>query len=788
MGRSLGLAPGLRSPERITVFIAFGVAAIALAALVGWQIGAVPLTSVFVGSVALQPQTAVALILGAVGLVASAMGRIRISRLAAALLLAACTIWLWADLTRRALPLDLAFFREAVLAQSPPPRWLGRPSLLTCVIVSLFALALLAAQAGARRVRILALAAATLGVLIASAAVLPYILHDSSHLAILRQELRIALNTGVAAGALCGGALILMRDIGWVRLFSGHDERGRMARLLAPVALVPVGIGFLANVGVRTGLYGPDVRMLLIIELTACALLLMAFWVAQTLGRERTERDNLAGALERSTVVVVDGHGRIRYWPPACEAFYGWTAAEAFGRRPGEFFIPDGVARRDETREAIREHGEWRGEARHVTKSGEDRWVSIHWVRQAAVPDDESRVVGTITDITGLKLAAASLQESQERLRLAVGAYDLGIADADLASGKLIAEEGFEKLLGLPPGGLGGDLNKLRGMVVSADPGRDADIAAHRPQQLDDVQMRRADGEVRDFHGVRRFFYSPQGAHVRTIGIYRDVTDERRAQRELALRGDHLAQLRSELAHVSRLSAMGEMAAALAHELNQPLTAIGNSVGALKLMLRDGGQALDDAARARVVRAAEQAEGQAVRAGEIVRRLRDFIARGEADARIEALQPLIEDAVALGAPDAKAEAIEVRFQFSPRARRVLADRIQLQQILVNLVRNAAEAMKDAPPPHVLTVATAARRGMAEISVKDTGPGVSPEIAKQLFSPFLSTKTSGMGVGLSICRRIVEAHGGRMWLEESRGGGADFRFTVPAATKDLSHAE
>jgi len=785
---SLALAPGLRPPERITVFIALGVTAVSVAAVVGWQVGNVPLTSVFVGSVALQPATALALMLGSIGLGAAAAGHIRTSRLAAAPLLAICVAWLWADLTRHALPTDLVFYREAVLAQSPRPLWPGRPSLLTCVVTALFALALLGASAGAKPARLLAVGAASLGALIAGASILPYALQDPSHLAVLRQDLRIALNTTVAVGALCAGVMILARDTGWARLFTSHDERARMARLLTPVALVPVGIGALANVGVRTGLYGADVRMLLIIELSACALLFMAFWAARMLGRERTERDNLAGALARSTVVVVDGDGRIRYWPPACEAFYGWAAAEALGRRPGEFFIPDGVAKREETREAIREHGEWRGEARHVTKTGEDRWVSIHWVRQDVVPGAEMRIVGTITDITGLKRAAASLEESQERLRLAVSAYDLGIADADLVSAKLVAEEGFERLLGLPPGGLVGDLDKLRSMVVSADPNRDADIAARRPQQFDDVRMRRADGAVRDFHGVRRFFYSPQGAHVRTIGIYRDVTEERRAQRELALRGDHLAQLRSELAHVSRLSAMGEMAAALAHELNQPLTAIGNSVGALKLMLRDGGKALDDVARARVVRAAEQAEGQAVRAGEIVRRLRDFIARGEADARIEALQPLIEDAVALGAPDARADAIEVRFKFSPRARLVLADRIQVQQILVNLVRNAVEAMRDAPRPHVLTITTTARKGMAEIAVKDTGPGISEDIAKQLFSPFLSTKTSGMGVGLSICRRIVEAHGGRMWLEEPLGGGADFRFTVPVATKDLSHAE
>jgi signal transduction histidine kinase len=385
------------------------------------------------------------------------------------------------------------------------------------------------------------------------------------------------------------------------------------------------------------------------------------------------------------------------------------------------------------------------------------------------------------------ELAEASLRESQERLRLAVGAYDLGIADADLTTGKLIAEGGFERLLGLPEGGLEGDIDRLRAIVVSADPARDDDIAAGRQQQADSVRMRRADGEIRDFQGVRRFFYSPEGAHVRTIGIYRDVTEERRAQEELALRGDRLTELRAELAHVSRLSAMGEMAAALAHELNQPLTAIGNSVGALKIMLGDGGEALDDAARARVVRAASQAEGQAVRAGEIVRRLRDFIARGEADARIEELNPLIEDAVALAAPNAKAQQVEVRLKLSPRADRVLADRIQIQQILVNLIRNAIEAMRDTVLPRLLIISTATRRGMVEVSVRDNGPGMTPDFAQRLFSPFLSTKTTGMGVGLSICRRIVEAHGGRMWLEWSESG-ADFRFTIPSASKEHHHAE
>ena len=703
-------------------------------------------------------------------------------------MLAACLVWLWADAARAPLPLDLLLYRDQVLAQRPLPVWPGRPSIVTCAVNALFAASLLGVGMRQPRLRSLAVAAASLGALIASLSLLPYLLQDSSPLLILHQSLRIALNTTVAVGGLCLGVLVLMRDAGWVRLVVGSGERARLARLLAPVALVPIGFGALANLGMRAGFYGADMRMLLIVVLSAGALLVLVFWAAQRLARERGERAALSGALDNTTVIVCDPEARITHWPSACERLYGWSAREVIGTDAGDLLSLETPERRAAIRALLRRNGEWRGELRQRTKSGEIRWFANHWVMQDGDPDLGPRLIGTIIDITDLKLAEASLRESQERLALAVEVYELGIVDVDVTSRTLVAEAGFERLLGVPPGGLGGDIEKLRAMMVEADPDRDADIAAGKPQQIDDIRIRRPDGEVRDFHGVRRFFYSPKGVHIRTIGIYRDVTDERRAQKELALRGDRLTELRSELAHVSRLSAMGEMAAALAHELNQPLTAIGNSVGALKIML-GGGRELDDVTRARVVRAADQAEGQAVRAGEIVRRLRDFIARGEADARIEALAPLIEDAIALGAPNARSDQIEVRLELSPEADRVLADRIQLQQIMVNLIRNATEALRDVPTPRVLTVSTTVNRGMVEVSVRDSGPGVAPDFAKRLFSPFLSTKTTGMGVGLSICRRIVEAHGGRMWLDETpEGGGADFRFTIPLVSEELRHAE
>jgi len=782
-----GLSQLLRRPEDFVVIIAFGVIAIAIAALIGWRLANDTLTSVVPGAVALQPMTGVALIVGSIGLLAATCKLPNISRLAGVVLLATCVVWLSAYALARELPIDLLIFRTQVLAQKPAPLWPGRPSIITCSVVASFAISLLGMGARRSQVRLAAVGAASVGVLLASTSLLPFLLQDASQLAIRHQGLRIALNTSVGLGALCIGVLILKRDTGWVKLVAGGGERGRIARLLTPVALVPIGLGTIANLGVRFGVYGPDVRMLVIIVLDAVALLFLAFWAAQMLGNERSASDGLTNALERSTVMIVDAEGKIRHWAPACETLYGWTAKEVLGRRPDEFLDVEAPCVAEARRAAIHETGEWRGEVRHFTKTGDVRWVALQWVRQPGNSDREERVIGTISDITDLKLAEASLRESQERLRLAVDAYDLGIADADIVSRTLIADAGFERLLALPPGGLKGGVDMLNAMVVAANPHRDADIAAHKAQQLDDVRMRRADGEIRDFHGVRRFFYGPDGAHIRTIGIYRDVTEELQARHELALRGDHLAQLRSELAHVTRLSTMGEMAAALAHELNQPLTAIGNSVGALKIMLGDGSGALDEVARGRVVRAANQAETQAVRAGEIVRRLRDFIARGEADARIEELDRLIEDAVALGAPNAKADGMEIRYDFSPKAGCIIADRIQIQQIVVNLVRNAVEAMRDAPRPHVLEISTLAKRGMVEVSVHDNGPGISPEFAKQLFSPFLSTKSDGMGVGLSICRRIVEAHGGRMWLEESYGSGADFRFTVPLATKERRHA-
>jgi two-component system sensor kinase FixL len=263
-------------------------------------------------------------------------------------------------------------------------------------------------------------------------------------------------------------------------------------------------------------------------------------------------------------------------------------------------------------------------------------------------------------------------------------------------------------------------------------------------------------GEMRS--GRRRFF----------TGFIRDLTEPQDAERRLQ-------DMQSELIHVSRLTSMGEMASALAHELNQPLSAIASYMKGSVRLLDSGAPDLD-----RVRTALTAAGDQALRAGEIIRRLRAFVGKGEAAMRIEALPKLIEEAGALAMMGARDSGVRLDFNLSPQAGLVLADKVQIQQVVLNLMRNAVEAM-DASEERKLTVESRVlEEGFVEVLVSDTGPGLTPEVLERLFQPFVTTKAEGMGVGLSICRTIIEAHGGEISARNRPEGGAVFRFTLRSA--------
>jgi two-component system sensor kinase FixL len=247
-----------------------------------------------------------------------------------------------------------------------------------------------------------------------------------------------------------------------------------------------------------------------------------------------------------------------------------------------------------------------------------------------------------------------------------------------------------------------------------------------------------------------------------------------------------LQELQSEIVHMSRFTALGEMASTLAHEINQPLTAIANYLKGCRRIL----QRMEGDQVAALREGVSQAAEQALRAGDVIRHLREFVARGESERHIENLPKLIEEASALALVGAKEKGVRVAFRFDPNAPLVLADRIQIQQVLLNLIRNAIEAMQDTSRRE-LVVGTAAypAEGLVAVTVADTGTGIAPEIAEQLFQPFVTTKKHGMGVGLSICRTIVEAHGGKISVRSEPGQGTTFTFTLRTINQeDLAHAK
>jgi two-component system sensor kinase FixL len=237
--------------------------------------------------------------------------------------------------------------------------------------------------------------------------------------------------------------------------------------------------------------------------------------------------------------------------------------------------------------------------------------------------------------------------------------------------------------------------------------------------------------------------------------------------------------MQAELIHMSRFTAMGEMASTLAHELNQPLTAVASYLNGCRRLL-DGSETVHNLMLRDAI---DRAADQALRAGQIIRRLRQFVARGESERNVESLPKLIEEASALALVGIKETGVRVLFALDPRVEFVMADKVQIQQVVLNLIRNAIEAMQDVERRE-LTIATAALANeMVEISVTDTGAGIAPEVAAQLFHPFVTTKPNGMGVGLSISRTIVEAHGGRLWADPNPDGGTIFRLTLRALNKE-----
>ncbi len=260
-------------------------------------------------------------------------------------------------------------------------------------------------------------------------------------------------------------------------------------------------------------------------------------------------------------------------------------------------------------------------------------------------------------------------------------------------------------------------------------------------------------------------------------GFIVDLTEQKTTEAELQA-------LQEDLMHASRLSAVGSLASALAHEVNQPLTAIANYLSAARDLLDQGA----DTNKALLYEALQESVSESLRAGTIVRRLREFVAKGEINRQILSIAQMVEDAMTLGLVGAYDKGVECTTNIDPDTNHVFADRVQIQQVMVNLMRNAIEAMAESPVKKLGISVQSAPDNRVEIAISDTGSGIDPEMASQLFQPFATTKGGGMGLGLSICRTIIEAHEGKIFAEPNPKGGTIFRIFLLKAAEEQFNVE
>lgn len=471
-------------------------------------------------------------------------------------------------------------------------------------------------------------------------------------------------------------------------------------------------------------------------------------------------------------IFMVDDDSHIRTWNAGAERVLGWPADRALGQHssillPG----PDAHAEAMNHLAQARQKGGFSTEVWQRRADGSEFLANISIT---PIVDEHGASLGfakIVYDTTARRAEERALQRREEHLRSILATVPDAMVVIDEHGIILSFSVAAERLFGYTE-------NSVLGRNVSLlmpSPYRDEHdgyiqryLETRQPRIIGIgriVTGRRADGTTFPMHlSVGEAF----AADTRLFtGFIQDLSEKRDFEARLE-------QLQSELIHVSRLSAMGTMASTLAHELNQPLTAIVNYGEAAETMVE--GSAEPDRDMLREVLG--EIAGQALRAGAIVRRLREFVSRGELTRTTEDLPRLIEETAALALMGARERGVATEFRLDPAATPVVVDRVQTQQVLINLMRNAIEAMDGCAVKRLIVTTATLDAAMVEVRVQDTGPGISPQIRERMFEAFNSSKASGMGLGLSICRTIVEAHGGKIRASDAEGGGSVFAFTLP----------
>jgi two-component system, LuxR family, sensor kinase FixL len=483
--------------------------------------------------------------------------------------------------------------------------------------------------------------------------------------------------------------------------------------------------------------------------------------------------DSLARALIATAVdgiVVFDENGIVRVFNSACEKLFGYESSEVLEQNV-EVLMPAPY------------RGENDGYLSHVRKTGEDKVVGrgrevvgqrkngstfpMYLSVGEGVADDTPFFVGIIHDLSAIR-AEEEHSKASDRHRAAIVDSSNEIILSKTLDGIIVSwNPGAERIFGYKADEM---IGKSIFEIIPQERFAEEDTilqgirAGKKIESFETIRKRR-DGTIVDVSLSISPLYDAHGIVIGAAKIARDITAHKRAQ-ALA------AHQQSELAHTSRINAMGQLSSALAHELNQPLTATMNFINAARRRLKNP----KDIDKASVL--LDSAVEQVIRAGKIIQRLRAFLEKREPSRVADSINDIVREAIALGFVGAADRNVELVMHLTKAAPTTFADRVQIEQVIVNLVRNANEAMQSEKTRRLTVSTFVSDDGFVEVTVADTGPGISPDIAKQLFEPFITTKAKGMGVGLSLCRTILEAHEGRIWATSNAEGGATFHFRLP----------
>lgn len=472
-------------------------------------------------------------------------------------------------------------------------------------------------------------------------------------------------------------------------------------------------------------------------------------------------------------IIVIDAQGTVQTYNKACERLFGYPAEEVIGRNVKMLMPSPDHERHDDYLDHYLTTGERRiiGIGREVRGRRKDGTTFPMELAVAEASESGERAfVGIIRDISERKRAEADLHEREARLRSIFDTAPDAIIVIDEVGTVETMSASACRMFGYVPAEVVG--NNVR--MLMPNPYREAhDGYLQRYLSTGERRIigigrivvgRRKDGTTFPLELSVGETLSADGSRLFT-GFLRDITERQATEQRLH-------ELQAELVQVARVSSMGAMASAFAHELAQPLGAAMNYLNAVRRLIEEG------TALPRAMEGARRAGDEIARAGQIVQRLRQFIQKGSTERAWESPAKVIEEASALALVGVSGQAVRLRYEIHAPLPPVLIDRIQIQQVLTNLVRNAIEAMAESPRRELTIRATLGDRDRVDIAVIDTGSGIAEDVRASLFKPFVSTKPHGLGVGLSICRSIILAHGGELQAEPNPDGGTIFRFNLP----------